>query len=165
MTEDPTKIDILFDPLERRMEGVAYHGDTPFSVPFISQITGNLFTGGCTEGLILPTGIEHLASLYPWERYTYTHELKSELYVRLYDSADQAMGEIDSIAEWVLGCMRQGKTLVHCQAGLNRSSLVAARSLMLDGHSAEYAIDLLRRNRSSAVLCNPAFESWLREKE
>jgi protein-tyrosine phosphatase len=165
MSSDPTRIDITFDPTRARMEGVARHGNVPFDVPFISQITENLWTGGCANGLILPNNIDHLVSLYPWERYTIMHELKSELYVRLYDSLDQEMGEVESVAEWVLGCMHQGPTLVHCQAGLNRSSLVAARTLMLDGWSADRAIETLRDKRSPAVLCNPAFEDWLRERE
>ena len=69
MSTDPTRIDISFDPRERRMRGYARHGNTPFDVPFVSQITDNLWTGGCEDGLVLPANIAHVVSLYPWETY------------------------------------------------------------------------------------------------
>lgn len=163
MSVDPTRIDISFDPRQRRMEGIAVHGNTPFSVPFISQVGGNLWFGGCTDGLVLPEEIQHLVSLYPWEQYTVRHEIKSALTVRLYDSLEQALDQVDDIARWVNACRSSGPTLVHCQAGLNRSGLVTARALMLDpGLTAEEAINLLRVKRSPAVLCNDAFEAYLR---
>jgi protein-tyrosine phosphatase len=52
--------------------------------------------------------------------------------------------------------------LVHCQAGLNRSGVVVAYALMLNGMSAAEAIARIRERRSPAVLCNPQFERWLR---
>lgn len=164
MTFDPTAIDLSVDPRTQRMTGVAIHGGTRFSVPYVSEIEDNLWTGGCAMGLALPREIDHVVSLYPWEAYTVTHELKSALMVRLYDSSDEAMDKIDDIARWVNSCRRDGITLVHCQAGLNRSGLVAARALMLEGSSADDAIALLREKRSPAVLCNTAFEQWLRDQ-
>jgi protein-tyrosine phosphatase len=50
---------------------------------------------------------------------------------------------------------------VHCQAGLNRSGLVTALALILNGMSPERAIGLLRQKRTPLVLCNGAFEAWL----
>jgi protein-tyrosine phosphatase len=158
---DPTKIDIRFDPREQRMRGYAAHGNTPFDVPFISQITETLWTGGCTDGLVLPDHIEHVISLYPWESYTIRHEAKSVLAIRMYDSLDQAMGQVEAIADWVNVCRADGPTLVHCQAGLNRSGLVAAMALIRGGMEAHEAILLLREKRSPAVLCNEAFQAWL----
>ena len=164
MSADPTAIDIDFDPREQRMVGVAFHGDTPFDVPFISEIAPNLWTGGCRDGLILPDHIVHLVSLYPWERYKRAHDLGSSLTVRMYDDlkgpdADQVL----TIAAWVNVCRKTGPTLVHCQAGLNRSGLVAAAALMLNGMSADDAIGLLRAKRSPAVLCNSKFTALLQE--
>ncbi len=56
---------------------------------------------------------------------------------------------------------RQGPTLVHCSAGLNRSALVTALALMYNGMTAVDAIDLLRRKRSDQVLFNYKFQDWL----
>jgi hypothetical protein len=159
---DPSRIDIEFDPQRQHMVGVSAHGLMRFDVPFISEIVPGLWLGGCEDGLILPSFIEHLVSLYPWERYTVNHELHSTLEVRMYDSVDQAFDQIDGIAAWVNICRSAGPTLVHCQAGLNRSSLVTARALVLSGLTADEAIALIREKRSPACLCNPSFERWLR---
>lgn len=161
-TLDPTRIDIQFDPTVQRMRGVATHGLTPFDVPFISHIEGNLYQGGTRQGLVMPTHIEHFVSLYQWESYWIGHELKSSTTVKMYDSLEQGFEQVDELAAHVLECMADGPTLVVCQAGLNRSSLVAARALMLGGRTADEAISLLREKRSPACLCNPSFEEWLR---
>lgn len=168
---DPTRIEIDTDPTSRRMRGVATHGKTPFDVPFVSEIAYNLWQGGCERGLVLPPEIQHVVSLYPWERYRVTHEIDSELYVRMYDAEDQGIEQVDQLARWVNECRDTGPVLVHCQAGLNRSSLVAARALFIgdDGHPsgadrAAAIVAYLRERRSPAVLCNKAFEgevlSW-----
>jgi protein-tyrosine phosphatase len=80
----------------------------------------------------------------------------------MYDSLDQATGQIDRWARWVNARRRTGPVLVHCQAGLNRSSLVVGRALMLDGMSAPEAIWHVRKMRSPACLCNQTFEDYLR---
>lgn len=146
------------------MVGIAYHGNTPFDVPFISEILPGFWQGGCETGLVLPDHIDHLVSLYPWEQYKVRHELQSEMYVRAYDSTSEGpdMERVIQIAEWVNHCRQSGTVLVHCQAGLNRSGFVAAVALMIEGMSADEAIALLRDKRSPAVLCNPAFEDSLR---
>jgi Dual specificity phosphatase, catalytic domain len=156
---DPTKIDIEFDPTQERMSGIARHGNTPFDV--ISEIVPGLWQGGCRTGLKLPGHIEHVISLYPWESYQGHDDVRSALSVVMYDSEDQGYAQVDAIAAWVNVCRADGPTLVHCQAGLNRSSLVAARALMLDGFTAQDAIALLREKRSPACLCNRSFESYL----
>lgn len=162
MSTDHTAFPIEFDPREQRMRGTAIHGNTPFDVPYISEVTDNLWQGGCTNGLMLPPHIDHLVSLYPWERYTRRHELKSNLSVRLYDSVDGFdPDQFVALAQWVNVCRRSGPVLVHCQAGLNRSGLVAGLALVLDGMAPSEAVALLREKRSPAVLCNPVFAAWL----
>ena len=160
--QDPTKINIDLDPTQQRMSGVATHGMTPFDVPYISEIAPNLWQGGCKEGLLLPKFIDHVVSLYPWEHYYNQRRTPSYLEVYMFDSLDQSFEQVERLARWVNDCRKLGPVLVHCQAGLNRSSLVAARALMLDGMTADEAIALLRDKRSPACLCNPAFEEYLR---
>ena len=163
MSIDPTRIDIEFDPQRQHMVGVSAHGYQRFDVPFISEVLPDLWLGGCEDGLILPVFIKNLVSLYPWENYTVQHELHSSLEVRMLDSIDQAFDQVDHIAAWVNSCRDTGPTLVHCQAGLNRSSLVVGRALMLGGMTANDAIALIREKRSPACLSNPSFERWLRQ--
>lgn len=161
---DYTKVPIEFDPQAKRMVGQTVHGGLKFDVPFITKVSGNLWQGGCTEGLVLPTHINYVVSMYPWERYVIRHKVRGELYIRMHDDPTADIGQIDDIARWVNQWREQGTVLVHCQAGLNRSSLVVARALMLgpEGMSANEAIAYLRKNRSIVCLCNKGFEDWLR---
>lgn len=150
------------DPLTYDWSGVAAHGNTRFDCTLITEIEDGLYLGGCLNGLRLPLGITYVVSLYPWEAYKLHDEVEGVLVVRLYDSeVDDSL--LFETARMVNAFRRQGPTLVHCQAGLNRSSLVLALALMLEGRSADEAIAYLRERRTPAVLCNRDFENWLRE--
>lgn len=160
---DPTAFPIEVDPEQQRMRGTTRLGNKPFDVPYVSQIDGNLWQGGCAQGLWLPTQFDHLISLYPWEQYTMRRQLKSVSFHWLYDTDEGDPPEIvHAIANWVSSCIFDGPTLVHCQAGLNRSSLVAALVLIQRGRTVDEAISLIRAKRSDACLSNEAFERWLR---
>lgn len=51
----------------------------------------------------------------------------------------------------------------NCQAGLNRSNLIAGTTLVrYYDYEPQEAIDLLREKRGPAVLCNPLFEQFIR---
>ncbi|QNJ56894.1 PTPc tyrosine phosphatase [Mycobacterium phage Reindeer] len=158
---DPTAFEIATDPLRFRFHGWTAHGNIEFDVPFISEVADNLWQGGCESSLVLPTFIKHVVSLYPWEKYIVEHELLSEKSIKMYDSVNQSVHQVDEIAEWVNECRKTGPVLVHCQAGLNRSALIAARAIWKsdDFLTGREIIDHLRSTRSEAVLCNPAFEA------
>lgn len=168
MASDPTAFDLearggVDGPLTRRITGRTSHGGHRLDTPFISQVADNLWHGGVESGLVLPSFFRHVVSLYPWEQYTLRHEVDSQLVVKMYDSLDQGLDQVDAIAEWVNVCRESGPVLVHCQAGLNRSGLVVARALVLAGDVADgsEAVALMREKRSPAVLCNPVFEDWV----
>lgn len=170
--EDPTKVEQelveVEEPrtaLNQPFSGVAAHGNTPFSMMLISKITDDLYQGGCFGGLALPQEIEHVVSLYKWERYRLHPNVKSFLEVTMYDASNQGFEQVEEIARWVNARRQEGPVLVHCQAGLNRSSLIAGRALMLGGLTADAAINLLRTQRSPACLCNKSFEAYLRGLE
>ncbi len=160
MSTDPTKIDIRFDPTIQHMSGITAHGFKPFNVPYISEIAPNLWQGGCSDGLILPGFIKSLVSLFPWERYMVNHVLANELYIEMYDSLDQAVGQVEHLAALINIFRETGPVLVHCQAGLNRSSLVAGEALFQEGMTGPEVVETLRAKRSPACLCNPAFEEF-----
>lgn len=164
MSAQPHEIPELADVHSHHIEGLAVHGDTPFSMPLISHITGNLWTGGCLHGVPLPSEFRHVISLYPWERYDIDPGATTRVEVTMYDADGvPAPADLFGAAGRVLGALRDGPTLVHCQAGLNRSALVAGLAMILSGMDPASAIALLRERRSDAVLCNPTFERWLRE--
>lgn len=167
---DPTAFEIDFDPRVQRMRGTAIHGNTPFDVPYISHVHGNLWQGGCQNGLVLPTEIINVVSLYPWEEYELHEGVANHDQIRAYDSDDNpenpggmSVDQILKLGALVNYYCEQGPTLVHCQAGLNRSSLIAAVSLILAGvvDTGEEAVALIREKRSPACLCNKSFEQWI----
>ena len=157
----PREVDRLADVDSHHIEGFAVHGNTPFSMPLISHIVGNLWTGGCINGVPLPDDFKHVISLYPWERFVLGPDTERTEYT-LYDSSDVPPDPmLYEVAGLALGCILDGKTLVHCQAGLNRSGLVSGLAMVLSGMDPASAIAVLRERRSDAVLCNVQFSGWL----
>jgi protein-tyrosine phosphatase len=59
--------------------------------------------------------------------------------------------------------LRGERVLVRCQAGMNRSGLVVALTLMLMGLSPSNAVSLIRARRGGACLCNEHFVRFLVE--
>lgn len=135
-----------------------------FRTGLMSHITGNLYVGGCIDGVRLPDDFAWVVSLYPWEKYQLgpeTHRLE----VQMYDAGEVPDEEtLHETARMVNRYLDVGKTLVHCQAGLNRSNLVAGLALVQQGLAPVEAISLLREKRSPMVLCNRVFEEWLLEQ-
>lgn len=73
-----------------------------------------------------------------------------------------------SAAKTIHELRRRGKrVLVTCAQGVNRSALVAAMALMLEGHSAQSAIHTIREHRRPPIgltpLFNPHFQALLRQ--
>lgn len=158
-----------------RMRGHAIHGGY-FDVPLIQKVhqrhvgdgeggvkeDGELWQGGCIGRIKLPEDFDFVLSLYPWEKYA-LGEATDRLEVTMYDSLDQATEQADELADLVVGKLNAGdKVLVHCQAGLNRSGLITALVLIKLGYEPEEAIDLLRTQRTTEVLCNASFEAYIR---
>jgi hypothetical protein len=83
-----------------------------------------------------------------------------ELRWGIYDSPTRGI-DLDSMADTVAWAHRRWKAgkrvLIRCQAGLNRSSLVAALVLVRDGVEPGEAIAKIRRTRSPRALFNPKF--------
>lgn len=149
------------DFTSHHIQGIAREGSKPFSVPLITKFDDSLWQGGCINGVNLGDQFKHVVSLYPWEKYK-SGPLDSFLEVRLYDQGSMPdLEQIKFIAQWVNQCRKTGPTLVHCQAGLNRSGLVTGLALTLSGVPAKTAIEQMRERRCSAVLCNKTFEEWL----
>ena len=135
-----------------------------FNVPLISHIEGNLYVGGYQPGITLPDEFGYVVSLYAWASYGRRKGTGfADFVMRDAATVDELM--VVNAGHLVSWAMDRGPVLVHCQAGLNRSNLVAAYALMLRGRTADEAITLLRERRSPAVLCNRTFESWLRANE
>jgi protein-tyrosine phosphatase len=126
----------------------------------VSYIEGNLWIGACPESRV-PEFFTYVLNLYQSEPYR-THPTTVVRTQRMDDS-DQLLDPevLEDLAGWVNEKRALGPTLVHCQAGLNRSALVAGLALVRSGMPPADAIALLRQKRSADVLFNTAFERWL----
>jgi hypothetical protein len=133
-----------------------------FDAPMVSHIIDNLYVGGCSNGLDLPHEFVKVVSLYRWEKYKLGPDTEY-VEVEMYDSHDGAsMIDVRVMAEHALQSLDKGPVLIHCQAGLNRSNLVATVVLREKyGMTSKEAIALLREKRSPLVLCNETFEKQL----
>lgn len=134
-------------------------GDGHFSMPLITEILPGLWQGGCIDGLKLAEDFDLVISLYPWQQFKLGPNT-SIVSQEAYDADD--VPDVENLVHTAFTAWKDGKkVLIHCQAGLNRSGLVAAQVLTRDGYSPADAIALLREKRSPVVLCNQAFENWL----
>jgi hypothetical protein len=141
------------------------------NIPLISHIVDNLYVGGHDMFVDLGDKFSHIFSLYLWDGPYKTAETTVHHVWKSYDSPAgfEAQDEnenfisLDEIADQVTAALQEGgNVLVHCQAGINRSNIVAAATLRKLKHmtSAE-AIALLRERRSNLVLANKSFERLL----
>lgn len=162
------------DPYVYRWRGTAFQGEGRpevnngrFDTTLITRLTSNLHVGGCIGGLHLPGEVDLVVSLYPWERYVIRRDtVRTE--ITAYDATGQDLGWAEAAAMVVAGGIEEGlAVLTHCQAGINRSSLVAGIALLELGwvDTGADAISLLREERSPACLCNATFEQYLRDRK
>lgn len=132
-------------------------------LPLISHIENNLYVGGCIQGVDLGDFFSHVFSMYKWETYTVGPETQVHT-VTMYDSASEPVDitTVDDVSDRVVKALAEGgNVLVHCQAGINRSNLIAASALVKMGRTPSEAIGLLREKRSSIVLANRTFEDFI----
>lgn len=138
-----------------------------------TEIAPNLFQGGTDDEDVI-----HVAA----DSYRRRNDLPFDAIVTMYAWARPADWQVQefrygvpdsTISEINLERLREAvefgykhwksgdRTLIRCQAGLNRSGLVAALILIKDGYSPELAIQTLRSTRGEYALCNERFAEWL----
>jgi len=133
------------------------------SLELISHVVDNFYVGGCVNKTDVEDYFTHIFSVYQWERYACDDSTVLRAY-EMYDSHDGLDVEaVEHISDKVVDALATGgNVLVHCQAGINRSNLVAARVLMKKYRmSAAEAIAELEDTRSPLVLSNSVFKNWL----
>ena len=142
--------------------------------PLWSEILPGLWMGGTADDdstregqdspAITPAHFDTVVTLYAWAGPVdwYVKEMR----LGFFDHAEVDLDEHD-LAQAVRAAYRDWKrgkrVLIRCQAGWNRSGLITALVLLLDGTSSDEAIDLLRERRSPYALCNSDFDDWLQE--
>lgn len=75
--------------------------------------------------------------------------------------------KIDRVVDLIVSVLQmEGKVLVHCTGGLNRSSVVTARAIEAHlGVDAHTAVRMIRGARDGLCLHNRAFERWVLREE
>lgn len=134
----------------------------PINLPLISHIEDNLYVGGCIGDVDLGDFFSHVFSLYMWERYRVGPDT-AVVEVEMYDSPRRVDVEtIEQMVEQVSDALDTGgNVLVHCQAGINRSNLIAAATLVKRGRAPQEAVALLKERRGDIVLANRTFLNYI----
>jgi protein-tyrosine phosphatase len=140
-----------------------------------SEILPNLFISGTLDEDVVQRGksLYSLAQPAPFDSVVcmYGHANPIGYYVReqRYGIADAELNEdskpeIRQLATWLFSEWKSGKRVAaKCQAGWNRSGLIAALVLLQDGFTADEAISLIRERRSPNALCNQHFVNYIKE--
>src|SRR3954453_15503791 len=154
--------------------------ESPYPIPAgdvpswrASEILPGLFQGGTRDDDVVQVAqagsgfgghrpYDAVVTLYAWAQ-PVPWEVEELRYG--FGDCDIALADTERIlraARWAWRRWQSGdRVLIRCQAGLNRSGLVTALVLMLEGYDAESAIALIRERRSSWALCNDHFVDWL----
>ena len=103
--------------------------------------------------------------------YSYAQPMSWYVHENRYGFADGPMDaetfvKVQELATWLHSEWKAGrKCLSRCQAGLNRSGLVIALVLMMDGFSADNALTLIREKRDRNALFNLDFVRLAKDYE
>jgi hypothetical protein len=141
------------------------HDDDAVDVARRSHRSGN-FYDILDDAEIGPDQFDAVVTLYAWARPVDwgVEELRWGFGDGRISSVDP--GPMVETVAWAFKRWRAGKrVLIRCQAGLNRSSLIAALVLMRAGYTPVEAIGLIRKGRSSRCLFNASFVAFLRSPE
>lgn len=141
--------------------------------PLYSEVAPNLFMGGTDDNATIDRAqpLRHfeggnefdcVVTLYAWAAPANWGVEERRFGFPDANIIEEYIPTIVELAHWAHSKWSAGKKVnIRCQAGLNRSGLVTALTLMLSGMSAEEAIKTLRSKRSSYALCNGEYERWL----
>lgn len=152
-----------------------WHEESAYPSELYSEILPGLYMGGTADDDTVDVAVyapdldycppfDAAVTLYAWANpFSWgVEELR-------YGFGDGNMFGVDvnrllRLAKWALDRWSEGeRVLIRCQAGLNRSGLITALTLMMAGYEADEAIAMIRERRSQHALFNNHFVSWLRE--
>jgi hypothetical protein len=144
--------------------------------PLYSEVAPNLFMGGTDDNATIDQAqkLRHfegsnefdcVVTLYAWAAPANWGVEERRFGFPDANIIEEYIPTIVELAQWAHTKWAAGKKVnIRCQAGLNRSGLVTALTLMISGMSAENAIKTLREKRSDYALCNGEYERWLKHE-
>jgi hypothetical protein len=87
------------------------------------------------------------------------------VWLPMVDGHEIPEAEVRLLAAEIAEAVRSGReVLVHCDAGLNRTGVVVARTLLELGEPIEAAVAAIRASRGPVALCNGWFVTWLHDE-
>lgn len=140
-----------------------------------SEILPNLFMGGTHDEDIVqfPKRLRNLNEREEFDAvvtcYSYAQPMSWYVHENRFGFADGPMDsetfkKVQEVAKWLHSQWKMGrKSLSRCQAGLNRSGLVIALVLIMEGYSVDNAITLIREKRDVNALFNSDFVRLLKQ--
>ena len=139
-----------------------------------SEILPGLFMGGTADSDVVDVAkplrnlnevqeFDSVVTCYSWAQPMswYVHENRYGFADGPID--DATLAKVKELATWLHKEWKSGKRcLSRCQAGANRSGLVMGEVLMIEGYTANDAIDLIRNKRGPYALFNDHFVRYLK---
>lgn len=153
--------------------------EATWSVPFTSSPWDEIVPGlwlGCHQyddgnaklaKAVVTDEFDLVVSLWSWPGHGPSEGVE-EIRFRISDDVlkPDEVTELEDLARTVnIALMADRKVLVRCRAGLNRSALLVAMVMRIQGYDADSAISYIRGIRSPYALCNQYFEWYLRTGE
>jgi protein-tyrosine phosphatase len=140
-----------------------------------SEILPGLFMGGTADNDVVDVAkplrnlnevqeFDSVVTCYSWAQPMswYVHENRYGFADGPID--DVTLAKVKELATWLHKEWKSGnRCLSRCQAGANRSGLVMAVLLMIEGYTATDAIQLIRQQRGPQALFNQDFVRKLQE--
>jgi hypothetical protein len=162
-------------PSKQNLFTPRWHSDDQYPSEPFAQILPGLYMGGTAddETVNFPQKLQDLddpkifdavVTLYSWAQ-----PMGWGVEEMRYGFADASVEHFDTerllrISKWAFERWNAGEqVLIRCQAGLNRSGLVTALTMMHSGYDAAEAITQIRDQRSEMALFNNHYVTWLLE--
>ena len=153
-----------------------WHSDDQYPTAPFAQILPGLYMGGTADDetvnhamplpeLIEPHLFDAVVTLYSWAQ-----PMGWGVEEMRYGFADASVEHFNTerllrVSKWAFDRWNAGeRVLIRCQAGLNRSGLVTALTMMHAGYEPADAIRQIRQQRSQMALFNHHFVAWLIEQ-
>lgn len=142
--------------------GTGDEDTTAYSQPYFERRNGDRQPSD-RDVEVTTDSFEAVVTMYAWARPVGWGV--QELRYGIMDSPSSSSFDLDSLKDTVVWAHKKwskgDRVLVRCQAGLNRSSLVAALVLVREGIEPRDAIRAIREGRSHRCLFNEAFEAFV----
>ena len=153
-----------------------WHSDDQYPTEPYAEILPGLYMGGTADDQTVdypqqlpdlsdPKIFDAVVTLYSWAQ-----PMGWGVEEMRYGFADASVEHFDTerllrVSKWAFDRWNAGEqVLIRCQAGLNRSGLVTALTMMHAGYEPADAIRQIRQERSEMALFNHHFVTWLIER-